>query len=174
MNLTDVANLFEATDCLSHEREFFWFVAYILDCDGRCLAGVDDTLVFFNGHPHPVVVKYRPILSNEGGNPGLNGFVKIGEVQLLAESFAMKSFIEGEVECGVNLIERRRWMPQSSKYRTTIDIIKEIIMHVGLIRETLVISKDLLDPAATTFPFCCDANDITGRGCCRLGWSFHR
>ena len=80
MNLTDVADLFEASDCLPHDRDFFWPVADILDCDGRCVACVNDTLIVFDGHPDPVAVKYRPILPDKVINPGLEGVIKMGEI----------------------------------------------------------------------------------------------
>ena len=75
MNLTDVANLFKASNCLPHDRDFFWSVADILDCDGGSITCVNDTLIIFDGHPDPAVVKYGPIFLNEGINPGLEGVV---------------------------------------------------------------------------------------------------
>jgi len=73
----------------------------------------------------------------------------------------VKSFIESEVEYRANLIDRRRRMPQFLKYRTAINIMKEIIMLIRFIREAPNISKYISDPAAT-FPFRGDTNDITG------------
>ena len=75
MNLTDVANLFKDSDCLPHYRDFFWSVADILDCNGGSVACVNDTLIIFDWHPDPAIIKYRSIFLNEGVNPGLEGVV---------------------------------------------------------------------------------------------------
>ena len=75
----------------------------------------------------------------------------------------MEGFIEGESERGVVLIERRSRVPQLPKDRTTIDAVQEGVMIISQIRETPVVSKDVLNPAATTLAFCGHANDITGR-----------
>ena len=58
VDLTDVANLLEASDSLLHDREFFRTILDILDGNGRCVAGVNDTLIIFHGHPYPALVKY--------------------------------------------------------------------------------------------------------------------
>ena len=75
-----MANLLEASDCLLHDREFFRAILDILDGDGRCFAGVNDALVIFHWHPYPTLVKYRPVLLNEGINPGLESIVVMGQV----------------------------------------------------------------------------------------------
>ncbi len=64
-------------------------------------------------------------------------------------------------------------MTQFSKNWTTINVMKEMIMLIGLIGEAPIIHKYILDPAAT-FPFRGDTNDITGRGCRTQRWSIHR
>ncbi len=93
-----MSNLFEASNCLTHDREFFRAILDILDGDGRCVAGVNDALVIFHRHPYPVLVKYQPILLNEGVNPGLEGIVEMGQIQLLAEACTVKGFIQLEIK----------------------------------------------------------------------------
>jgi hypothetical protein len=36
----------------------------------------------------------------------------MGEIQLLAEAFTVKSVVKNEVESGVDLVERQSWVPQ--------------------------------------------------------------
>ncbi len=98
MDLTDVANLLEAGDCPSHDREFFRAISDILDGNGRCIAGVNDALVIFHGHPYPMLVEYRPVLLSEGVNPGLEGIIEMGQIQLLTEACTVKSFIERKIK----------------------------------------------------------------------------
>jgi hypothetical protein len=57
-------------------------------------------------------------------DPGLEGVVEMGEIQLLVEVFTVKSVVESEVESGVNLVERWSWVPQFLKDGTTINIMK--------------------------------------------------
>ena len=76
----------------------------------------------------------------------------------------MKSIVKSKVECGVDLTNRQRWMPQFLKNRTSINIMREMIMLIGLIGEAPIISKHIPN-LVVTFPFWGDTNDITGRGC---------
>ncbi len=94
MNLTDVAHLLEANDCLAHDREFLWAILDILDSDGRCVASVNDTLIVLYGRPYPALIEYRPVLFDKGVNSGLKSILEMGQVQLLAEACTVKSFIE--------------------------------------------------------------------------------
>jgi hypothetical protein len=48
----------------------------------------------------------------------------MGEIQQLAEAFTVKSVVASKVESGVNLVERRSWVPQFLKDGTTINIMK--------------------------------------------------
>jgi len=75
----------------------------------------------------------------------------------------VEGFIEGESERGVVLIERRSRVPQLPKDRTTIDVVQEGVVIISQIRETPVVSKDVLNLAATAFAFLGHANDIAGR-----------
>ena len=75
----------------------------------------------------------------------------------------MEGFIKGETERGVVRIKRWSGMLQLPKDRTTFDVVKEGVVIISQIRETPVVSKDVLNPAATTLAFCGHANDITGR-----------
>jgi hypothetical protein len=161
-----VPNLFEASNGFPHDRNFFWSVANVLDCNGGCIACHDDTFIIFDGYPDPAFVEYGPILLYEVIDPGLEGVVKMGEIQLLAEPFAMKSFAEGEVKVGVNLVKWQSWMPQFLKDGTTINIVKESIILVGLVGIAPIISKDVSDPAVT-FSFLGYMDDVAGRECRR-------
>ena len=86
----------------------------------------------------------------------------------------MEGFIEGESERGVVLIERRSRVPQLPKDSTTTDVVQESVVIISQIRETRVVSKDVLNPAATALAFRGHANDITGRRCCGLRWRYCR
>jgi hypothetical protein len=44
--------------------------------------------------------------------------------------FAVKSFIKKKVERGIDLVERRSWMPQFSKDGTTINIVEEGVIVI--------------------------------------------
>ena len=98
MNLTDVAHLLQASDCLLHDREFLRAIADVLDGDGMCVASVNDALVVLYGHPYPALIKYQPVLCDKGVNSGLKSIVEMGHVQLLAEAFTVKSFIERDIK----------------------------------------------------------------------------
>ena len=54
-------------------------------------------------------------------------------------------------------------MPQLPKDRTTIDVVQEGVVIISQIRETPVVSKDVLNPAATALAFHGHVNDIAGR-----------
>ena len=63
-------------------------------------------------------------------------------------------------------------MPQFPEDRAAVDVMKEIIVIVCLIRVSTIICKDIFDPAVTTFPLQSHVNDIAGRGCRELRWRF--
>ena len=86
----------------------------------------------------------------------------------------MEGFIKGETERGVVRIKRWSGMLQLSKDRATIDVVKEGVVIISQIREAPVISEDILNPAATTFAFRSNANDVTGRSWCGLRWRYCR
>jgi hypothetical protein len=86
----------------------------------------------------------------------------------------VEGFIEGESERGVVLIERRSRVPQLPKDSTTTDVVQEGVVIISQIRETPVVSKDVLNPAATALAFRGHANDIAGRRCCGLRWRYCR
>ena len=86
----------------------------------------------------------------------------------------MEGFIEGKSERGVDLIKRRSRVPQLPKDSTSIDVVQEGVMIISQIRIAPVISKDVLNPAATTLAFHSHANDIAGRRCCGLRWRYCR
>ncbi len=48
----------------------------------------------------------------------------MGEIQLLAEAFTVKSVIKSKVKSGVDLVKRWSWVLQFSKDGTTINIMK--------------------------------------------------
>jgi hypothetical protein len=98
MNLTDVAHLLEASNCLAHDREFLRAITDILDGNRRCVTSVNDALIVLYGHPYPTLVEYRPVLLDKGLNSGLKSIVEMGQVQLLAETYTVKSFIEREIK----------------------------------------------------------------------------
>jgi hypothetical protein len=124
VDLTDMPNLFEASNGFPHYRDFLRSIADVLDCDGGCVARANDTFIIFDGYPDPAFVKNLPIPFYEVINPGLEGIVEMGEIQLLAKAFTVKSIVESKVESGVDLVERQSWVPQFSKDGTTVNIMK--------------------------------------------------
>ena len=86
----------------------------------------------------------------------------------------MEGFIEGESERGVDLIERRSGMLQLPKDSTSIDVVQEGVVIISQIRVAPVVSKNILNPAATTLAFRSHVNDIAGRRCCGLRWRYCR
>ena len=98
MNLTDVAHLLEASNCLAHDREFLRAITDILDGNRRCVTSVNDALIVLYGHPYPALVEYRPVLHDKGLNSGLKSIVEMGQVQLLVEAYTVNSFIEREIK----------------------------------------------------------------------------
>ncbi len=124
VDLTDMPNLFKASNGFPHYRDILRSIADVLDCDGGCVARVNNTFIIFDGYPDPAVIKTRPIPFYKVIDPGLEDVVKMGEIQLLAEAFTVKSVIKSEVKSGVDLIKRRSWVPQFLKDGTTINIMK--------------------------------------------------
>ena len=98
VNLTDVAHLLEASDCLAHDREFLQAISDILDGNGRCITSVGDARIVPDGHPYSALVEYRPVLLDKGINSGLKSIIKMGQVQLLVAACTVNSFIKWEIK----------------------------------------------------------------------------
>ena len=55
---------------------------------------------------------------------------------------AVKSLsIKKKVEGRIGLVERRSWMPQFSKDGTTINIVEEVVIVVGEVRESSIVRE---------------------------------
>ena len=63
---------------------------------------------------------------------------------LLGDEFREKGRVDWRVQIW-------SWVLESAQYRSAIDIVKQMVLIVGLIRELSVIQKDILQ---TLTPFC--------------------
>jgi hypothetical protein len=81
------------------------------------------------------------------------------QVQILAESCAMKRLIKAKGECGVDNIKRRRWVFKLAENRPAVDIMQKCIKLIGLISESLIVDEDIFD-ATTAFQLVGYANGV--------------
>jgi len=77
MHLTNMPYLLQCSNCISHDGYFLWPVTDVLNCDGGCVACVDNTFIIFDWYPDPTVVEDGPVLFNEVVDSGLEGNIKM-------------------------------------------------------------------------------------------------
>jgi hypothetical protein len=78
VNLADMANFFEGSNGLRHNRKLPWSVLNGLHGDGWCIASIDYTFIIPNWHPHSTLVEDTPIRLNQIDNRELSGRVEVG------------------------------------------------------------------------------------------------
>jgi hypothetical protein len=91
-----------------------------------------------------VLIKDGPILFDEGNE--LHGMrrVKVGDIQVLGQLSHMHCFVEVVVKVRVNdnKLGNRRFL--LSEYKSTVNVMKAVIVVVGLVRKPAIIIEDVL------------------------------
>ena len=95
------------------------------------------------------VVKDRPVFLNEAVDRCLEKWVEMGKVQLLAEFRAVEGLIVDCVECEVDFIDRWGRVLLFAKDAPAVDVMKDGIKFIQLVRESTIIIENILGPLAT-------------------------
>ena len=112
MNLPNVSDLLEGSNGFPHNRNLLRPILNLFNSDGGGFASIDHTLVILNRNPDPTLIEHTPEFFDKISHLEPYGWVQMRQVQLLSQTFAMKGFVEWEMEAGVMNIERRSRMLQ--------------------------------------------------------------
>jgi hypothetical protein len=106
MDLTNLTNLLEGGDALTHNRNFSWVIQNFLDGNRRGVASVDYTLVVTNGCKDAMFVKHTPIFLDEADESRRILLGEVGDIFGL-ELLPVKCLGISVIECGIINIKRR-------------------------------------------------------------------
>jgi hypothetical protein len=70
--------------------------------------------------------------------------VKAGDIQVLGQLSAMQRFVEVVVEVWVNNIKLGNRRLLSSEYNATANVIKAVIVVIGLVGKPAIVIEDIL------------------------------
>jgi len=73
MHLTNMPYLLQCSNCVSHDGYFLRPITDVLDCDGGCVACVNNTFIILAWYTDPAVIKDGPVLFNEVVDSALEG-----------------------------------------------------------------------------------------------------
>ena len=93
MNLSYVANFLKGSNGIQHDRNFLGPIEYLLDGDGLCVLGINDTFVFLYWKEYTLVVKDRPILFDKHIYSIMCGGFHMGQVKMLLQLCTMFGLI---------------------------------------------------------------------------------
>jgi hypothetical protein len=149
MDLANVTKLFKGGNAFAHDWNFPWTIMNFLDCNGFGITCINDTAVVLDRDKLTLVVKDRPVFLNEAIDHCLERWVKMGNVQLLAEFCTMQSFVISCMKVGVDCVERWGRVFAFAKDTPTVDAMKDCVKLVRLVGKTTVIMENILSPLAT-------------------------
>jgi hypothetical protein len=149
MNLVDVPNFLKGGNGLAHDWNFFWAVLYLLNHNRKNVAGINNTFVVFDQDEYLTIIKNCPILPYQCINAVTEHLLQVQEVKVLAEKVPLNRLVVLEQEKQINNVKRRRRMFELAEDGTAMDIVKESVEFVGLIRKTPVVNEDIFNPTTT-------------------------
>ena len=106
MDLTNLTNLLEGGDALTHNRNFSWAIQNFLDGNRREVASIDYTLIVTNGCKDTTVVKHKPRFFDEADESRRILLGEVGDIFGL-ELLPVKCLGISVIECGIINIKRR-------------------------------------------------------------------
>jgi hypothetical protein len=117
----------------------------LLGCNRRGVASVNHTFVILQRDEYPTVVKDWPIFLHHCIDAVLKSLVEVRWVQVLAKIVAMKGLIVPKQKERIDNIKRRRRMFMLLEDRSTINIVKENIELIQLVRKAPVVDENVLN-----------------------------
>ncbi len=141
MNLADVPNFLKGRNGLVQNRKFLWPILDLLDCNRRGVASVDHTFVILHRDKYPTVVEDWPMFLNQYIDAVLKSLVEVRQVQILAKIVVMKGLVVPKQKEQIDNVERRRRLFNLLEYRSAINVVKENVELLGLVREAPALTR---------------------------------
>ncbi len=154
---------------MGHNGKFLWPILDLLDHNRRGIANVNRTFVILHQDEYPMVVKDWPIFLHQCIDTVLKSLVEVRQVKVLAKIVAVKGLVIPKQNGRIDKVERRRRMFELSEERSTINVVKENIKLVRLVREAPVINESVLNLSMTLVLFGC-ADRRARQFLCDVGW----
>jgi hypothetical protein len=146
MDLPYVAYFCQCSNGILHDGCLLWPVDDFLDGNRLCVRGNNDTFVVLDGDENAFVVEDRPIFLDDGVDfIAYMGF-KMQQVEIFSKLLTIGGLVVSTEESRIHLIKQWRWVLEFTKDWSSIEIVEQILVVLGLIREPPVTNKDIGHP----------------------------
>jgi hypothetical protein len=143
--LSNVANFSLCGDAPAHDNSLLLSVQNLADRDGAGGTGVNDALVVLDRDEEPLLIEYRPKFADETVDLILEVHRQVGQIEGLAHNWLVDVRDEGGVEAWINgTIKVWSWVSELPQNDSSLDVVKEFIVDVRLIRESAVVEEWIL------------------------------
>jgi hypothetical protein len=115
------------------------------------------TFVVLDGDENSFVIEDRPIFLDDGVDFITYMGLKMRQVKISSKLLTMGGLILSTEEGRVHLIKQWWWVLEFTKDWSSFNIMEQVLVVLGLIRETPVIDKDIGHPLLV-FGLICNAN----------------
>jgi hypothetical protein len=133
-----------------------------LDGNRLCVPGINDTYVVFDRDENASVVEDRPIFLDNGIDFIMYMGLEMQQVKISSKLLTMGGLIVSTEEGRVHLIKQWWWVLEFTKDWSSFDIMEQVLVVLGLVRETPVINQDIGHPLLA-FGLICKANGWQSR-----------
>jgi hypothetical protein len=148
VDLLYVAYLLQGCDGIPHDREFLWPIENLLHGNGLCVPSIDDAFVVLDWDEDPFFMKDRPIPLDERVDLFTYVGFQMRQVEIFHQLLTMFGLVISAEESGVHLIQCRGWMLELAQDWSAINIVEQVFVVLGLIRESSVVDEHIVKPPA--------------------------
>ncbi len=129
-----------------------------LDSNRLCVPGINDTFVVLDKDENAIVIEDRPIFLGDGINFITYMGLEMRQVEIFSKLLTMGGIVVSKEEIRAHLIKQWWWVLKFMKDWSSFDIVEQVLVVPGLVRETPVIDKDIGHPLSA-FGLICNANE---------------
>ncbi len=165
MDLPYVAYFHQGSNGIPHDGCFLWPIDDFLDGNRLCIPGINDTFVVLDRDENAFVVEHGPIFLDDDLDfityMGLN----MQQVEIFLKLLTMGGLVVSTEESRIHLIKQWWWVLEFTKDWSSINIVEQVLVVLGLVRDPPVINKDIEHPLVA-FGLICKGNGWRSR----IGW----
>jgi hypothetical protein len=164
MDLPYMAYFCQGSNGILHDGCLLWPIDDFLDGNRLCVPGINDTFVVLDGDENAFVVEDRPIFLDNGVDFIMYMGLEMQQVKIASKllTITMGGLVVSTEEGWVHLIKQWWWVLEFMKDWSSFNIVEQVLVVLGLVRETPVIDKDIGYPLLA-FGLNCNVNGWQNR-----------
>ena len=143
-----MAALLKGSNDGPQDRDLPGPIEYFFGGNRPCNPSSNVTLIVLDWDKDTIVVKNRPILLDECVDLIAYGRFQMGQVEILFQMHTMFGLVICAEKLGIHLIQLQGWMFELAQDWSAIYIVQHVFVEPGLVRESSVIDKHIVQPPA--------------------------